>query len=328
MNKDQHADIDKLFQDTFGKFEVTPPPNMWNKIEASLPLTETDSLFKSALENYEKQPSSGVWNSIEPELPLSLTVRNVFIHLSRIAAVLLIGITLYVFTQQFDWSSNDNIVQQEIVTPDDVNNQQSEGTQDAVSVDDLLANDQIAMAELKQDPINSNRPSTTPTVREENGQVNPNSPFSNPGNTVKGGSNIGKYYPSEVTINVNEIARRVKSGDKDRIPSAELYSLVLLEEEQSSKMDTLTKVQKEEISKEMKALKNKKMEDVIADNSMIYFDGKIRRPESSADQSVTESTADKPYLSLKGAADESMVGSGMRFNRSRGFASKIFRFIK
>ncbi|MFT5832563.1 MAG: hypothetical protein ACI97N_000175 [Cognaticolwellia sp.] len=327
MNKDQHTDIDKLFQDAFGKFEVTPPPNMWNKIETSLPLTETDSLFKNALENYEKQPSSGVWNNIEPELPLSLTIRNAFIHLSKIAAVLLVGITLYVFTQQSDWSSNDNIVQQETVAPGDINNQQSEGTEDVVSVDDLLANEPIAMAELKQDLINSNRPSTTPTVREENGQVNPNSPFSNPINTVKDG-NIGRYYPNEVTININEIARRVKNGDKDRIPSAELYSLVLLEEEQSSKMDTLTKVQKEEMSKEMKALKNKKMEDVIADNGMIYFDGKIRRPKSSSDQPVTGSTAAKPYLSLQGAADESMVGSGMRFNRSRGFASKIFRFIK
>jgi len=327
MNKDQHTDIDKLFQDAFGKFEVTPPPNMWNKIETSLPLTETDSLFKNALENYEKQPSSGVWNNIEPELPLSLTIRNAFIHLSKIAAVLLVGITLYVFTQQSDWSSNDNIVQQETVAPGDINNQQSEGTEDVVSVDDLLANEPIAMAELKQDLINSNRPSTTPTVREENGQVNPNSPFSNPINTVKDG-NIGRYYPTEVTININEIARRVKNGDKDRIPSAELYSLVLLEEEQSSKMDTLTKVQKEEMSKEMKALKNKKMEDVIADNGMIYFDGKIRRPKSSSDQPVTGSTAAKPYLSLQGAADESMVGSGMRFNRSRGFASKIFRFIK
>jgi hypothetical protein len=327
MNKDQHTDIDKLFQDTFGKFEVTPPPNMWNKIETSLPLTEIDSLFKNALENYEKQPSSGVWNNIEPELPLSLTIRNAFIHLSKIAAVLLVGITLYVFTQQSDWSSNDNIVQQETVAPGDINNQQSEGTEDVVSVDDLLANEPIAMAELKQDLINSNRPSTTPTVREENGQVNPNSPFSNPINTVKDG-NIGRYYPNEVTININEIARRVKNGDKDRIPSAELYSLVLLEEEQSSKMDTLTKVQKEEMSKEMKALKNKKMEDVIADNGMIYFDGKIRRPKSSSDQPVTGSTAAKPYLSLQGAADESMVGSGMRFNRSRGFASKIFRFIK
>jgi hypothetical protein len=327
MNKDQHTDIDKLFQDAFGKFEVTPPPNMWNKIETSLPLTETDSLFKNALENYEKQPSSGVWNNIEPELPLSLTIRNAFIHLSKIAAVLLVGITLYVFTQQSDWSSNDNIVQQETVAPGDINNQQSEGTEDVVSVDDLLANEPIAMAELKQDLINSNRPSTTPTVREENGQVNPNSPFSNPINTVKGG-NIGRYYPNEVTININEIARRVKNGDKDRIPSAELYSLVLLEEEQSSKMDTLTKVEKEEMSKEMKALKNKKMEDVIADNGMIYFDGKIRRPKSSSDQPVTGSTAAKPYLSLQGAADESMVGSGMRFNRSRGFASKIFGFIK
>ncbi len=328
MNKDQHTDIDKLFQDAFGKFEVTPPPNMWNKIETSLPLTETDSLFKNALENYEKQPSSGVWNSIEPELPLSLTIRNAFIQLSKIAAVLLVGITLYVFTQQFDWSSNDNIVQQETVAPGDVNNQQSEGTQDEVSVDDLLVNDQIAMAELKENSINSNRPSTTSTIREENGQVNSNSPFSNPANTVKGSSNVEKYYPNEVTININEIARRVKNGDKDRIPSAELYSLVLLEEEQSSKMDTLTKVQKEEMSKEMKALKNKKMEDVIADNGMIYFDGKIRRPKSSSDQPVTGSTAAKPYLSLQGAADESMVGSGMRFNRSRGFASKIFRFIK
>ena len=54
MGQDKHHDIDKLFQDAFQSHEAAPPFNMWNKIEGSLPLSETDLIFKRAFDHYEK----------------------------------------------------------------------------------------------------------------------------------------------------------------------------------------------------------------------------------------------------------------------------------
>ena len=311
MNKDQH-DIDKLFQDAFGNYETTPPFNMWDKIESSLPLTETDRLFKNALENYERQPSPEVWQRIQPELPLSLTVRNVFVQLSKIAAVLLVGITLYVFTQQFDWSGNENIAQQEIVTEEANNQQVIEQEIVEISVDELLENDQIAMIDASE--------ATIPKIKETPRVIN-HSPYNNPENTAKGGDAIYAEYPTEATINVGEIARRVKNGDKSRIPSEELFRLNYWEAEEhsKSKVDTLTKEQKEEL----KQLNNRRMEDVYAANEAIDFDGKIRRPQVT--QVVAQNNASPLYLSLQGKPDASMTHSGIRINR-RNLAPEVFNF--
>jgi hypothetical protein len=311
MNKDQH-DIDKLFQDAFGNYETTPPFNMWDKIESSLPLTETDRLFKNALENYERQPSPEVWERIKPELPLSLTVRNVFVKLSKIAAVLLVGITVYVFTQQSEWLGKENIAQQEIVTEDANNQQVVQQEIIEISIDDLLENDQIVMIDESE--------ATTPTIKETS-RVSNNSPYNNPENTAKGGGATYINYPTEATINVNEIARRVKSGDKSRIPSGELFKLNYREEEENSKSktDTLTKAQKEEFKK----LNNRRMEDVYAANEAIDFDGKIRRPQVT--KVVAQNNASPLYLSLQGKPDASITHAGIRFNR-RNLAPEVFNF--
>jgi hypothetical protein len=314
MNKDQH-DIDKLFQDAFGNYEATPPFNMWNKIESSLPLTETDMLFKKALENYERQPSPEVWQRIQPELPLSLTVRNVFVQLSKIAAVLLVGISVYVFTQQFDWSNNQEIAQQEILT-DDANNQQiAQQEIIEISVDELLENNQIAMIDESE--------ATIPTISKKPKQVYNESPYNNPNNTAKGGEAIYAEYPTEATLDVNEIARRVKNGDKSRISSADLFRLNYWEAEaedhSKSKIDTLTKAQKEEL----KQLNNRKMEDVYAANGMIDFDGKIRRLQVT--KAVVQNNTSPLYLSLQGKPDASITHSGIRINR-RNLAPQVFNF--
>jgi hypothetical protein len=316
MNKDQH-DIDKLFQDAFGNnYEAAPPSNMWDKIESSLPLTETDQLFKNALENYERQPSPEVWGRIQPELPLSLTVRNVFVQLSKIAAILLVGITVYMFAQQFEWSDKENFAQQKVTIENPNNhNDQSLTEQEIVetSVDDLLENNQIAVI----DPSEATIP-----ISKKTQQSVINSPYNNAENTAKGGNAIYANYPTEATINVNEIARRLKNGDKSRIPSKELFDLKYWETEEKeskSKVDTLTKEQE----KELNPLNNKKMEDVYAANEPIDLDGKIRRPKTT--DAIAQNNISLLYLSLQGKPDASITHAGIRFNRSN-LAPQVFNF--
>ena len=137
----KHHDIDKLFQDAFQEHEVASPFNMWNKIESNLPLAETDRIFKKALENYETEPSSEVWERIKPELPLSLLLRNSFVQLSRIAAILLFGITLYVFAQRFDWQTNQiaEVVQQEQEDITPTNSYYEITTEQKVTKDEKIA---------------------------------------------------------------------------------------------------------------------------------------------------------------------------------------------
>jgi hypothetical protein len=313
MNKDQN-DIDKLFQDTFGNYEATPPVNLWNKIEGNLPLTETDTLFKKALENYERQPSPEVWQHIQPKLPLSLTIRNLFVQLSKIAAVLLLGITVYVFTQQFDWSNKESITQQEVVTEDTGNQSTTQQEIVEISVDELLENDQITMIDESE--------KTIPTISKKTERVYDKSPYNNTESTEKRDAVVYIEYPTEATINVNEIAFRVKNGDKSRIPSAKLFKLNYWETEEEnsrSKVDTLTKAKKEPL----KELNNRRMEDVYAANEPIDFDEKIRRPKVT--NAVVQNNTSLLYLSLQGEADASITHSVIRINR-RNLPPEVFNF--
>ena len=309
--QNKHHDIDKLFQDAFQSHEAAPPFNMWNKIESNLPLTETDLMFKKAFENYEKEPSPEVWDRIKPELPLSLTLRNGLIHLSRIAAVLLIGITLYVFVQQFDWTTN-NIVefaQQQQQEPfleeqQEVTQAESYYEEQVLSEDDVL-NEPLAMLEVEE--VNNLLPPGPIGVSE----MSSDSPFNNPANTAKSGGIstkvTPKVYTKEVILNIDEIAKRVEAGNKERIPSGELYYYANLEEEESSRIDT---VKKEDKAKELQKMK---MEDAFALASNVDFDGKIRRPYKAAERTTT---AALPYLSLQGTADASFQTKGVRLKRS------------
>lgn len=317
---DKHHDIDKLFQDTFEANEVTPPFNMWSKIESNLPLTETDMLFKEALETYEEEPKPTVWAKIKTDLPLSLTLRNGFVYLSRIAAVLLIGISVYVFFQHstvFDESEIAQVAtqQQEI----DYAAQQAVIDESTVLSDDELLNEPIAMLEK---PAN-NYPDDDFIEYPEN------SPFLNPDNIAKGGVNslINNNFENQAAvINIEEIARRVKNGDKSRIPSKELFKINFLEDdEESTKIDSSLI---EEEKGELRNLRHKRMYDVYAYEDL---DGKIRYPNTNETVETAPGINDIPVaMSLQG--DEA-VDFDYNGNTAKGITmekknSKFKKFLK
>lgn len=303
MTNDKHHDIDKLFQNAFESYETPPPFNMWDKIEDNLPLTETDLLFKNAFENYEKEPSPEVWENIKPELPLSLTLRNVFMKLSRVAAVVLFIITGFVFVQQSNWGSDNNEMaqtqQQIIVEENEAVAQQEYYNEEDVLSDEVILDEPIAM--LEDVPTTSN---TEVTIAE----ATINSPFNNPNNVAKGGTAIlikkDKNVAKAAVLNISEIAKRVQNGDNSRIPSAELFEVTLVEQEEPSKVDTI-----KEKTDELKILRSVKMEDAVAVRD---FDGKIRRPYKGA----TTQTTNPLYLSLQGKPDAGFNNNGLRIKRS------------
>lgn len=307
--QDKHHDIDKLFQDAFQDHEVVPSFNMWNKIESNLPLTETDMMFKKAFDGYEHEPSPEVWERIKPELPLSLTLRNGFVYLSRIAAVLLIGITIYVFIQQFDWKIRNagEIAQQE----KEVTEQNQQNVVDSniqfeeqeVAFEQNLADESLALLEVEKP---ENHSSLSPAQYIE---IPEKSPLKNPENTAKGirlGSE--KALRKIAVINIDEIANNIKEGNSGYIPSSKLFNYAF-EEEESSRIDTIAE------KKELKELKNIRMEDVYAFHPDVDLEGEIRHPNPGNEAEMT-TTAALPYLSLQGEADAGFQAPSVRLNRS------------
>lgn len=321
--QDKHHDIDKLFQDAFQNHEVAPSFGMWNKIESNLPLTETDIMFKRAFENYEQVPSPEVWERIKPELPLSLTLRNGLVQLSRIAAVLLIGITVYVFVQQFDWKTNNVVATVQEQEEQQQEQQQfvyQQQEQQEIAQEEVSYEEQPVVAETTiKEPLamlETQEISTMlPPGPVEISQMPADFPLDNPDNTAKNGeANASKViskqeYAKEVIINIDEINKRLKANNNERIPSSELF-FVSLEEEESSRIDTTKK------KKEAKELENMKMEDAFALASNVDFDGKIRHPYNEDKQAEENTTEALPYLSLQGKAEESFQTQGVRLKRS------------
>jgi hypothetical protein len=319
MNE-KHHDIDKLFKETFENNEVTPPFNMWSKIESNIPLTETDKVFKEALEDYEEEPQPTVWGKIKTDLPLSLTLRNGLVYLSRIAAVLLIGISVYVFFQHSTVLDHNEIAQTETQQQEfDIAAQNATIDESNVLSDDEILQEPIAML----DKPTNNYPDDNFVEYPEN------SPFLNPDNVAKGGGGLlvsNDFQNQAAVINIDEIARRVKSGDNSRIPSNELFKINFLEdEEETTKIDSSLI---EDEKGELRNLRHKRMYDVYAYEDL---DGKIRYPNTNESIESAPGIGDIPVaMSLQGTEAVDFDFNG---NTAKGVVlekknSKFKKFLK
>lgn len=285
----KHHDIDKLFQDAFQEHEVASPFNMWNKIESNLPLAETDRMFKKALENYETEPSSEVWERIKPELPLSLLLRNSFVQLSRIAAILLFGITLYIFVQRFDWQTNQiaKVIQKEQGNITPTNSYYEITTEQKV---------------IKKFSVTSENINNKNILHQESAEV---SAMSAPQNFINA-TKDGKIALTKVTSNRIDAKKRtistdksLKANNKGHIPNNKLFF-------------EATEIPPVDSTKEKaKALQNMKMKAAVA--STTNLNDKIRR---SYKKQKRTTTAALPYLSLRGEADESFQTKDIHLKRS------------
>ena len=84
--------IDELFRSALEGDEARPGDGMWASISDQLSAPhQVDALFAEALQHHEVSPPDGVWYRVRQRLPLNLYVRRYLGQLSRIAAVLLVG---------------------------------------------------------------------------------------------------------------------------------------------------------------------------------------------------------------------------------------------
>lgn len=308
---DGNQNIDNLFKDAFSKHSVPPPSGLWGKIEHELPLTTTDSAFKEAFESYEVEPAPKVWSNIRKELPLSLVVRNHLNWLSRVAAVLVVGMLLYLFTQDngvipttTDIAETNQFEQE--VTLGDVEQQLA----DTQSEQEFLFEEQAAAEQTVDNQYE------TPVVEKE--LIADNSFVDQPGNTAKNGvvrvTNIkkSKYDDAVANINIEAIAESENIGN-NRLTSEELFHLeqknnarfASLKEEKKAIEDSIRIEQK----KTLESLRPKgvKFEDMYEITAPIASMPDFMEEEEESTSKAVEIPAHLMYHSLNGQPDPSMT---------------------
>ena len=100
MKIENENKIDQYFADHFNNFKENPHPELWDKIDLEMQLQQFDQDIKEELSAFEEVPPTHIWQAVEPKLPLNLFVRNQLNWLSKIAAILVIGMLFTMYYHQ------------------------------------------------------------------------------------------------------------------------------------------------------------------------------------------------------------------------------------
>jgi len=90
-NKHNNDKFDQAFNDRFSDFNWKPEDTMFQRIQEGLEQTSFDQEVKDKFADFSVAPSEEVWKNVEPALPLNLRIKVYLQHLSRVAAILLVG---------------------------------------------------------------------------------------------------------------------------------------------------------------------------------------------------------------------------------------------
>ena len=105
----KHSDeLDQFFKEGLNDFQV-PPPGKEGKEEHPL-----DDLFRSQLDQYEVTPSPEVWDKVKTRIPLSLQMKRQLTWWTKIAAALILGLTVTVAIKEYQKANAQDIVVEEI----------------------------------------------------------------------------------------------------------------------------------------------------------------------------------------------------------------------
>lgn len=115
MKKDHH-DIDETFRSAFENLEATPKDGLWEEIVQDLSGEQVDEVFRSALENDTAVPSERVWAEVKQELPLNLYLKRNLSRLSKVAAVLVLGMLAVLYVTTYSSGTEENVAE-ETTTP-------------------------------------------------------------------------------------------------------------------------------------------------------------------------------------------------------------------
>jgi len=106
MKNKQDNPIDDLFRSQFEDFENAVPTNSWEQISERMAEQSFDQIVKNKIQDIEKTPSPQVWMNVKKEIPYSLFLRNYLHKLSKIAAILIIGMLVYVLINKEQQNKN------------------------------------------------------------------------------------------------------------------------------------------------------------------------------------------------------------------------------
>ena len=122
MKMNNENQFDQFFADQFNNFEQKPNADLWEKMNEEMELEKIDHLVQRELANCEITPDEKIWMKVEPKLPLSLLVRNHLNALSKIAAILVVGMLVTMYFHGNKVQSNNTIVENSSDTSTDVEN--------------------------------------------------------------------------------------------------------------------------------------------------------------------------------------------------------------
>ena len=93
--------LDELFAQELKHLEVVPKKQNWEDIQDNLEHEHFDLAIKRKFQDFERSPSDKVWGEVETQIPLNLRLRNQLQWLSKIAAVLVLGMfAFYLFVER------------------------------------------------------------------------------------------------------------------------------------------------------------------------------------------------------------------------------------
>jgi len=112
MKKLNNKDMDKLFKDGLGDFQV-PAPSMNKQSDSS----QLDEAMRSKLSAFEQAPDQQNWNQIKRRIPLHLKMHRHLTLLSKIAAVLVVGLVTSLLVSNYQSHQADVANQQNEMQP-------------------------------------------------------------------------------------------------------------------------------------------------------------------------------------------------------------------
>lgn len=112
----QDADsLDELFAQELKHLEVAPKQQNWEDIQENLDGEHFDQVIKHRFQDFERSPSNKIWDHVETQIPLNLRLRNQLQWLSKIAAVLVLGMfAFYLFVERPTQSTLVEITPQQV----------------------------------------------------------------------------------------------------------------------------------------------------------------------------------------------------------------------
>jgi len=119
MKMNNENQFDQFFADQFNNFEQQPNDYVWEKVKEEMELEKIDHLVKRELANCEVTPDEKIWMKVEPKIPLNLLLRNQLNALSKIAAILVVGMLATMYFHQKTEGPNTIALDNALMNADD-----------------------------------------------------------------------------------------------------------------------------------------------------------------------------------------------------------------